>query len=177
MKGWHTRSRRKVLDRSPFLVVEDHRVELPDGRVIPDWPWVIAPDYVNVVAVTGAGRYLMFRQGKYGVEQPCLAPPGGYLDPGEEPRAAAERELLEETGHRAEVWEHLGSFVADGNRGVGRAHFYLARGARRVAEPVVDDLEEQELLELDRREVEAALDRGEMAVLPWAAVVALALRR
>ena len=46
-----------------------------------------------------------------------------------------------------------------------------------MAEPHPDDLEEQELVLLGRAEIEAALAAGEFRVLPWAAVVALALLR
>jgi hypothetical protein len=56
MLPWKTRSRRTILDEKPWLVVEHHEVELPDGRVIPDWPWVITPDYVNAIAVTAHKR-------------------------------------------------------------------------------------------------------------------------
>ena len=77
MQPWKTISRRTVLERGRFLTVEDHTVELPDGRTIPDWPWVIAPDYVNVVAITDKGRFLCFRQVKYSVEGTSLAPVGG----------------------------------------------------------------------------------------------------
>jgi hypothetical protein len=48
VKTWKTLSRRVVLDYSEFLAVEEHTVELPDGQVIADWPWVITPDYVNI---------------------------------------------------------------------------------------------------------------------------------
>jgi hypothetical protein len=52
MQPWKTVSRKTILNHSRYLVVESHAVQLPDGRVIPDWPWVITPDFVNVVAVT-----------------------------------------------------------------------------------------------------------------------------
>ncbi len=175
--AWITRDRKVVLDKGKFLTVEQHRVELPDGRVIDDWQWVITPDYVNIVAVTGDGRYLCFRQTKYAVDGPTLALVGGYMERGEEPLAAAQRELREETGYEAADWTPLGEYAVDANRGVGRAHFYLATGAARVADPIVDDLEEQELLHLTRGELEAALRGGEFKVLPWAAAVALALAR
>jgi ADP-ribose pyrophosphatase len=88
-----------------------------------------------------------------------------------------QRELLEETGYVANEWTSLGSFVVDGNRGCGHAHFFLARGAR-YAQPIdADDLEEQELLLLTRAELTAALAAGEIKVLSWAAIVALALLR
>ncbi|HUV90584.1 MAG TPA: NUDIX hydrolase [Anaerolineae bacterium] len=175
MRPWKTLSRQVILDHSKYLVVENHAVELSDGRVISDWPWVITPDYINVVPVTEHGEFLCFRQTKYGVDGPSLAPVGGYLEPGEEPLAAAQRELLEEMGYQALEWTGLGHYRVDGNRGAGMAHFFLARGARCVAEPDADDLEEQELLRLSRSQVRAALAAGEFKSLPWMAVVALAL--
>lgn len=175
MQGWKTLSRRKVLDRSPWLSVEEHALELPDGRVIDDWPWVESREFANVVAVTEDGSFLLFRQVKYAVAGTTLGTVGGYLDPGEDPLAAARRELLEETGHESDDWTPLGRYVVDGNRGCGVGHLFLARGARKVAEPDADDLEEQELLRLTRAEVEAALLAGELEVLSWAAAVALAL--
>jgi ADP-ribose pyrophosphatase len=175
MKNWKTLSRRVILDYSKFLVVEEHTVELPDGQVIPDWPWLITPDFVNVVAVTRDGRFLCFRQTKYGIEGTSLAPVGGFLEPGEVPLAGAQRELLEETGYEAADWVPLGRYRVDANRGAGMAHFFLARQARRVSEPNSDDLEEQEMLLLTRNEMQAALVAGDFKVLPWATIVALAL--
>ena len=119
MQPWKTLSRRVVLDQGKFLIVENHAVELPDGRVIPEWPWVITPDYVNIVPVTDEGEFLCFRQTKYGVDGLSLAPIGGYIEPGENPLAAARRELLEETGYETSDWTGLGRYRVDGNRGVG----------------------------------------------------------
>jgi ADP-ribose pyrophosphatase len=64
----------------------------------------------------------------------------------------------------------------DANRGAGTAHFFLALHARHVTDRHADDLEEQHLLHLTRAEIEAALDGGQFKALPWAAIVALALR-
>jgi len=177
MKTWKTISRTPILRVSKFLALENHVVELPDGRVISDWPWVITPDYVNVVAITPDEHFLVFRQVKYGVEGTSLAAVGGYIEPGEDPLLAAQRELREETGCTAEQWQALGCYRVDANRGAGLAYFFLARGAQRVTERDADDLEEQQLLELTRAEIELALFQGEFKVLAWSAVLALALLR
>ena len=177
MQPWKTLSRRTILNHSKYLAVEEHAVELPDGRVIPDWPWIITPDYVNVAAMDSDGRFLVFRQNKYGIDGTSFAPVGGYLEPGEDPLAAARRELLEETGYAADDWIDLGHYVVGGNRGIATGYLYLARGAARVADPDADDLEEMELLFLSRDEVEAALKAGEFKVLSWATAMALALLR
>jgi ADP-ribose pyrophosphatase len=176
MQPWKTLARRTILDHSEFLVVENHTVELPDGRVISEWPWIITPDYVIVLAVGENGGFLCFRQTKYGIDGTSLAPVGGYLEPGEDPLIAAQRELLEETGYEAAEWIDLGHYRVDGNRGAGMAYLFLARDARYVAEADADDLEEQQLLRLSRAEVEMALINGEFKLLPWAAAVSLALQ-
>lgn len=177
METWKTLSKKDVLDMSPFLKVEAHTIELPGGRVIENWPWVTSPDFVNIVVITQENEYLCFRQTKYSITGTSLAPVGGYIEPGEEPLSAAKRELLEETGYAARQWESLGQFVVDGNRGNGRAYFFLAREAYSEKEIDADDLEEQILLKLSRAEVEAAVARGAFKVLPWQAVMALALLR
>jgi len=172
---WKTLARRTLLQCGKYLTVESHTVQLPDGRVIDDWPYVISPDYINVLAMTAEGRFLCFRQAKYALEGLSLAPVGGFIDPGEEPLHAAQRELREEMGCAAAEWVALGSFKVGANRGFATGHLFLALGAHRVGEPHSDDLEEQELLSLSQSEVEEALARGEFKALPWATNVALAL--
>ncbi|HRX05421.1 MAG TPA: NUDIX hydrolase [Anaerolineae bacterium] len=177
MQPWKTLARRTILNHSKYLSVEEHEVLLPDGRIIPDWPWIVTPDYANVVAVTEAGQFLVFRQNKYAVDGTSLAPVGGYLEPGEDPFAAAQRELLEETGFTANEWIDLGHYVVGGNRGIATGYLYLALDAVPVTAPDADDLEEMELLLLGRDEVDAALRAGDFKVMSWATAMALALLR
>ncbi|MBK8046431.1 MAG: NUDIX hydrolase [Anaerolineales bacterium] len=158
-----------------FLGVEQHAVEFPSGVVIDDWMWVITPEFVNILPRMQDGRYLCYRQAKYAADGLTLGVPGGYLEPGEAPLAAAQRELLEETGCTATGWIPLGAYVVDGNRGSGRGHFFLATGVE-YRQPInADDLEDLEPILLTRHELEAALLKGEFQVMPWTACIALAL--
>jgi ADP-ribose pyrophosphatase len=175
MESWQTLSRAVIVNHSKFLSVETHAVRLPDGRIIEDWPWVITPEFANVVAVTPDQKFICFWQTKYAVSGLTLAPVGGYLEPGEEPLTAAQRELREEAGYESDHWLALGAYPVDGNRGSGVGHFFLARAARPALGQIKDDLEEQRLVLLSRAEIEQALRAGQFKVMSWAAVVALAL--
>lgn len=175
MQPWKTVDRRVVLENGKWMTVEYRTLELPDGQQITDWAWLVLPHYVNVAVVTAEGKYVCFRQVKYAVEGVSLAPVGGYLEAGEDALGGAQREVLEETGYQASEWVNLGQYAVDGNRGAGVGHMFLAKGAKQVAAVNADDLEEQEMVLLERVEVEAALRAGAFKVLPWATVMALAL--
>ncbi len=175
MKNWKTRSKTQVLSYGKWLKVEDCTVETPTGQVIEHWPQVTTPDYINVLAVDEQGRFLVFRQGKFGLDGESLAMVGGYVEHGEDPLDAAKRELREETGYEAGEWTHLGHYLVDPNRIVAWGDLYLAQHARPVTERDADDLEEQHLLFLDQQEVRAALREGKFQVLAWAACATMAL--
>lgn len=176
MKPWKTLSRELILNFSRFLSVERHTVELPNGRVIDDWPWVILPDYVNVVPILPDGRVACFRQVKYAAAGGIsLAPVGGMIDAGEAPLDAAHRELREEMGLAAGQMIPLGVYATDANRGCGVAYPYLALNAQPVGFSTSDDLEEQEIIYLTLPELRQALLAGEFKILSWSASVALAL--
>lgn len=176
MQTWKTLSRKTLLPHSKFLTVEEHAVQLPQGRIIADWPYVITPNYVNVLAVTPDQQALCFRQTKYAVGE-TLAIVGGYLEPGEDPFAASKRELLEETGYQASQWHSLGDYTLDANRGCGQGYLFLAQGAQPVQPANADDLEEQQLLLLSLPQLEEALLNNQFKAISWTATIALALSR
>ena len=175
MRPWRTLSRRTVLSRPPWMEVAEERIALPDGREIDGFLAVTTRDFVVVAAITSDGRFVLIRSYKHGPRAISLACAAGYVEAGEEPVAAAKRELREETGHESADWSALGSYVVDGNYRVATAFAYLARDARRVAEPASGDLEEMEVVTLPLASVDDLLARGEIPQLSSAATLALAM--
>jgi ADP-ribose pyrophosphatase len=174
---WRRLGRKLLLDRSPWLRVFADDVQLPDGRLVEGFLRVDGREYATVFALTPDRQVLFLRQYKYAPDRVTLQLPAGYLEDGEPPADGARRELLEETGYAAERWESLGTYVPDGNRGCGLAHFFLASDARPVQPPDAGDLEEASVHLLSLEEAARALTAGEMAELAPIACVALALVR
>lgn len=141
-------------------------VELPDGRVLDDYLVSVRPEIAVVVPLTAAGDVVLVHQWKQGIRAFMLEIPGGLVDEGEGPAAAAARELLEETGYAAAgPLEPLGVWELDPTKSSNRAHAFLARDVVRVAEPSLDPQEEIELVLLPLAEALAAVRDGRISAV------------
>ena len=89
---------------------------------------VEANDWVNVIALTPARECILIKQFRFGNEQVTIEIPGGMIDAGEQPLAAAERELREETGYRAQRWTSLGRVAPNPAFQRNYLHTFLAEG-------------------------------------------------
>lgn len=116
-------SRRVYEGRIVSLRVDD--IELADGhranREIVEHAQAVA-----IVPVTVAGEILMVRQFRLPLGRVTLELPAGVLNADEEPEAAAQRELQEETGHRAGRLSRLGGLWVAPGYCTEYIHIYLA---------------------------------------------------
>jgi ADP-ribose pyrophosphatase len=93
------------------------------------------PDFAVVVALTEDHRMLAVKQYRPSVEHYTVELPSGWVDPGETPLQAAQRELLEETGYAAAKMEMLGPMIPEAGRLTNQLWTCFASGVRRVADP------------------------------------------
>ena len=119
-------------------------------------------DWVNVVALDDQGRSLMIRQFRFGVGYTTLETPGGMVDPGEDSKTAAARELLEETGYASNKWRYLGAVEPNPAYHNNLCHHWLAEDVH-VAE--AQDLGDGESIALEfmtQLEVRDCVQSGEL---------------
>lgn len=102
-------------------------VELPDGTRAKRE--VIGHNGgVGIVAVTDEKEIILVRQFRAGAKKVLLEIPAGKLEKGEDPLACGKRELIEETGYRAESFQKLTSFYGSPAILEEVIHVYLATG-------------------------------------------------
>ncbi|MDR3243099.1 MAG: NUDIX hydrolase [Clostridiales Family XIII bacterium] len=109
---------------------------------------------VALAAITGEGRMVMVRQFRKAAEKTELEVPAGKTGAGEDPAAAALRELKEETGYTAESLEHLTAFYPSLGYSTEVLHLYLATGLS----PGDTDFDEHEAIDICEYELEALMD-------------------
>lgn len=173
MNTWKTLSSKIILELGRWLRVESHNIQSPDGRVINDWAWIVTPSSVTILPETTDGRFVVLRESRYAFEGDSLGMVGGYIEDGETPLQAAKRELLEETGYKADNWINLGNFWISGTRGIGQRNFFLARSAHFFAPPTEKDPEAHDVLFMNFEELEKALLEGQVKTVTAATAIGL----
>ena len=158
---WKTLEREYLIQRK-WLTARRDCVELPDGRINNEYYILEYPDWVNVIAITKDGRFVMERQYRHGAEQVCIELPCGVLENGEEPIEGARRELLEETGYGNGTWTKLMTISANPDNMTNRVHCFLAMDVEPVSDQKLDVNEDLVVELFSRNDVLQLLDSGEI---------------
>jgi len=143
-------SSRTVYRGPVFWVSTDHVLEPGGFKVRRDL--IHHSGSVVVLAVDNAStmpRVLLERQYRHAAGDYLWELPAGRIDPGEEELVAAKRELIEETGYRADRWRRILKFFASPGFVAETMAVYLATGLHAgKAEPEDDELIQKRLLAL-----------------------------
>jgi ADP-ribose pyrophosphatase len=98
------------------------------------------PGAVVIIALDDSGKVALVRQYRHAIKRYLLELPAGGLEPGEEPLAAARRELREEVGVDAARWTALGHFFSSPGFANEILHVFLAQELEPAhAEPDEDE--------------------------------------
>lgn len=161
LKPWKTLSSEPLID-ARWLKIFKEECELPNGKIIDDFYTIWQPDWVLILPLTKNGNWVMTRQYRHGTRKISLEFPAGIIEKGEEPLAAARRELEEETECLGGEYEFVGDFSVNPDRHKGRFYVYLARGVAFGGTAKQDDTEDIVHFEVSPEELEEKIRTGEM---------------
>jgi ADP-ribose pyrophosphatase len=131
--------------RGKLLDVRQDRVRLPDGQESRR-EYVIHQGAVVIIPLLDNGDLIFERQFRYPLRRAFLELPAGKIEPGEDILETARRELLEETGHVAAEWRHLGVMHPCIGYSNERIEIYAARGLQQQSGQQLDHGEFLDLL-------------------------------
>lgn len=137
-----------------MITLDVETVTLPNGATI-ELEIVRHPGAVAVVPLKDDGAVLLIRQYRHAAGGYIYEIPAGKLDPGEELRHCAARELEEEIGVRAACLEPLVSFFTTPGFTDEVIHVFLAAGLT----PGTQKLDRDEVLEVIEMSLDDAIAR------------------
>ena len=125
---------------------------LPNGRDS-EMAFIRHPGSIAVVPLLDDNTVVMEVQYRHPVGEYLLEIPAGTLEPGESPLICAKRELMEETGYRAQELVELGKIHMIPAYSDEEIHLFIARGLT----PAEQNLDPDEIIEVVTYPLEKAL--------------------
>lgn len=122
-------------------IITEKTWRFPNGKEFPFY--TVGKDgdeAASIIALTPENELIIAEQFRAGPGRSMSEFPGGFVDPGEDPKEAVERELLEETGYKASKLVYLGYCYKEAYLHL-KVHCYLGYDCKKVAEPTHEDTE------------------------------------
>ena len=136
--------KRQVKVKNQWIEVYEDEAEYADGQILPVYTVLHYPQASAALVVENTrGQVLLIRSWRYPIQQEGWEIPAGSVDCGEDPAAAAFREVKEETG-------------LDVNHLVLLCQFYPSNGMSDQKVYVYEGKAEESEFILDEREIEEA---------------------
>jgi len=135
---WETLETKEIADCRVFKVRENL---MRNGNNTSTFYVIDNPDWVNIVALTKDNDVVLIEQFRHGIKEVITEIPGGMIDEGEQPEAAARRELLEETGYTADEFVLIGKSRPNPAIQNNWVYHYAAINAEKTSEVEFDEHE------------------------------------
>ena len=146
----------------PWLTARKDVLQMPDGRVNPEFYVLEYPSWVNVIARDREGRFVMVRQYRHGLGAMSTELVAGVVEAGEEPEAAARRELMEEAGYGGGRWTLQAVISGNPSTTNNLTYCFLAEDVELLGSQHLDATESIEPLLLSRDEMMHLMMSDEM---------------
>lgn len=98
--------KRELIHKGKIVEFYRDHMRLPSNKVV-EWDYIHHPGAAAIVPVDQDGKIIMVKQYRSPAKRYTLEIPAGGLEPEEDTRTCAIRELEEETGYQANHVEHL----------------------------------------------------------------------
>ena len=148
---WLVRHEALHVDCKVFRVFKE-RCHHPLDKREGDFFVIHSHDWVLCLPITADGKIVMVKQYRFGLRDLSTEPPGGLLEPGENPLIAAAREAKEETGFKGGKASLLGSCSPNPAIQRNQCHFVLIEGGKIESQQALDEHEEIEVILLSPSE-------------------------
>ncbi len=152
----------EYLAQRPWFTVRRERVELPTGAIVPEWYIFEFPDWVNVIAITKEGKFVMISQYRHALGETRYELVAGCCEQGETAMQSAQRELLEETGYGGGHWQPFMTTSANPTNHNNRVYTFLATDVEQVASQQTEAGEDIAIHLMSREEVAELLQKDEI---------------
>lgn len=159
MEKWRVESFKDVIS-TPIFTLRHNRCTHAGKGLAHDFYSIKTYDWINIVAQTEEGRFIIVRQHRLGTDEITLETPGGLVEGDESPEETARRELTEETGYEAAELHCMARYSVNPAIMDNWISYYYAGRCVKTGAQRLDDAEDIEVLEATHAQVMEMIATG-----------------
>ena len=169
-KPWKVLESKRIFDE-PWLNVRQEKMEMHDGKIVPNYYVLDYDNWVNIIAITKDDKFVMVEQYRHGIEKVCMEICAGVIEKSDTSLlVAAQRELLEETGYGKGTWTEFIKLAPNASACSNYSTCFIARDVELISDhQTLDDSEDLAVHLFSYEEIKQMLYNGEILQATMAA--------